>query len=129
MFTDKNKLEPPQIPHSTQTVDVYVIDTTLHIDGPAEFFLKPEIGGYNRLVGNAFAFMVEHPVTKRRFIFDLGLRKDVNELQSPFYKKIREDFVIRVEKDVAEILTDNDVKLDSIEGIIWRLVCLETTWN
>lgn len=114
------QIPPLNIPPSYQNVNVHVIDTTVKIDGPADFFLKPRLGNMDRLVANAFAFLIEHPTTKQKVVFDLGVRKDANELSSPFWKGFRENFVIDVEKDVAEILQDNSVDLTSIEAIIWR---------
>lgn len=114
------QVPPLNIPKSSQNVNVHVIDTTVKIDGPADFFLKPRLGNMDRLVANAFAFLIEHPITKQKVVFDLGVRKDANELSSPFWKGFRENFVIDVEKDVAEILQDNSVDLASIEAIIWR---------
>ncbi|BCS29736.1 MBL fold metallo-hydrolase [Aspergillus puulaauensis] len=117
--TEMTQIPSLNIPRSSQSVNVHVIDTTVKIDGPADFFLKPRVGNLDRLVANAFTFLIEHPVTKQKVAFDLGVRKDANELSSPFWKGFRENFVIDVEKDVADILQDNNVDLTSIDAIIW----------
>ncbi|KAF3922441.1 hypothetical protein AA313_de0206433 [Arthrobotrys entomopaga] len=123
-----------EIPPSTQTVSVQLIDTTFRIkNGPLDTFMTPKIKGHKGLAGGAFAFLITHTDTKtgteRKYLFDLGPPKSWKEdLPETLVKRVSkwEDngAVITIEKYVSEILEENGVELDSIEGLIWRYVTL-----
>lgn len=108
------------IPASPHTVQVSIIDSTSKIVGPADYFLEPRIDGHERLVAPAFSFLVENPRSSRTVVFDLGIRKDFENLAKPLWDGLKRVFEVEVEKDVAHILKENGVKLESVEGIIWR---------
>lgn len=69
--------------------------------------------------------MIEHP-SGRKLLYDLGLRKDWESLsprvglQEAVMTGVIAD--ITVKKNIAQILVDAGVKLEEVEGIIWRLV-------
>ncbi|KAL1965792.1 hypothetical protein VTN77DRAFT_5113 [Rasamsonia byssochlamydoides] len=107
------------IPPSPNIVQVSIIDTTASIEVPADRFLAPRVDGLERMNCNAFAFLVENPRSGRRVVFDLGARKDWENLAKPVYERISRTFKVSVEKDVAEILTENGVPLESVDSIIW----------
>jgi hypothetical protein len=109
------------IPKSPNTVRVSIIDTTGELSIPADLFVMPRIGGAEHLKINIFSFLVKHPASGRQVIFDLGLRKDFENLPQHYMDRFKTSFKMHVEKDVADILTENGVALDSVEGIIWRL--------
>lgn len=126
-MTDQTPLHPakpaPQInvPLSDITVKVSIIDTTSHISGiPTSVFVQPQIKGYDYLDCPAFSFLIEHP-DGRRILFDLGVRKDWSNLAPRIVNRIKDnDWRVTIEKGVSEILLENDVKPESIEGIVWR---------
>lgn len=106
---------------SSATVDVRIIDTTSRLSGiSTSFFFGPNIKGHDALSCPAYSFLVEHP-SGRKLIFDLGLRKDVDNLAL----KIRETFLqmpgskVETKLDVREQLEEHGVPGSSIEGVIW----------
>lgn len=110
-----------KIEASSATVDVRIIDTTSWLSGiSTSHFFGPDIKGHDVLSCPAYSFLVEHP-SGRKLIFDLGLRKDVENLAL----KIRETFLqmpsskFEVKLGVREQLEEHGVPGSSIEGIIW----------
>lgn len=75
---------------------------------------------------NAFAFLVENPRTGQKLVFDLGVRKDWENLARPMVEGLLAmGFRLHVEKGVSEILQEGHVALEDINAVIWRLVfCL-----
>lgn len=72
---------PLNIPPSSASVQVRLIDTTSQINGIAVApFLEPPIKGHDVLNCPAFAFLITHPTLKRSLLFDLGVRKDWENL-------------------------------------------------
>lgn len=115
--------EPPpalNIPDSQSIVIVHVIDTTSRLRVPSRILLEPEIKGLDTLEGPAFSFLIEHPANGRKVLFDLGMRKDWENLAPAIVGQIRNvGTKITVDKGVADILHDGGVKPDTIEAIIW----------
>lgn len=116
--------EPPpalNIPRSQSIVIVHVIDTTTRMQVPSRIMLEPEIKGFDILDAPAFSFLIEHPASGRKVLFDLGMRKDWENLAPAIVRQIRNvGTKVTVEKGVADILNDGGVKPDAIEAIIWR---------
>ena len=113
------------IPASTVAVKIHAIDTTLRLTGIyADAIWNPPIKGFDRFKAGTWAFLIEHP-TGRKLLYDLGLRKDWTSL-SPcvgLQEAVKTGAIadIKVEKNIAEILVEAGLKLEGIEGIIWRL--------
>ncbi|KAI1268612.1 putative N-acyl homoserine lactonase AttM [Xylariaceae sp. FL1019] len=108
------------IPSSTTKVDVRVIDTTSHIICPFDM-VHETIKGNESLSCPSFSFLVEHH-SGRKLLFDLGLRKDWNNLAPPiqaYFKKTGPAVKLSVEKEVHEILGEHGVDTSTIEAIIW----------
>jgi hypothetical protein len=103
-----------EVPQSNATVRVHLIDTTTVMTIKSESFIKPVVKGHETISAPDVAFLIEHPSGKR-VLFDLGCRKDYWNL--PDVIKARLGDVIpslRVDKDVSEILVENEVELESI---------------
>ncbi|PYI01579.1 hypothetical protein BO78DRAFT_473228 [Aspergillus sclerotiicarbonarius CBS 121057] len=109
------------IPSSTATVEVSIIDTTSTIHCPASHFVSPGIKGLTNLDAKSYSFLVEHRPTGKRVIFDLGVRKDWQNYAKPVYDHLIKTgaFTLNVQKNVAEILVDNGIGLDTTDEIIW----------
>ena len=115
---------PPRlsIPESQSSVNVHIIDSTARLrDLKTKDFFEPEFVGFDTLDIPSYSFLIEHPPTNRRVLFDLGLRKDWHNLAPEVVGYIKEEgWSITVEKDVAEILSEGGIRLDTIEAVIWR---------
>lgn len=125
--THIQRLPPPdlRLPSSPNNVNVQIIDTTTSIFCKADYFLSPNIGNLDELYCNAFAFLVENPRTGQKLVFDLGVRKDWENLATPMVERLlAQGFRINVEKGVSEILQEEHVALEDIDAVIWRLVRL-----
>ncbi|OOF91853.1 hypothetical protein ASPCADRAFT_210777 [Aspergillus carbonarius ITEM 5010] len=111
----------PTIPPSSTTVEVSIIDTTSAIHCSPSIFISPEIKGLTDLNANSYSFLIEHRPTGRRMVFDLGVRKDWQNYAKPVYDQLIKSgaFALDVRKNVAEILVENGVALNTIEAIIW----------
>ncbi|OHF01872.1 metallo-beta-lactamase superfamily protein [Colletotrichum orchidophilum] len=112
------------IPPSTATVSVSIIDTTLNGDLPTAPFMGPPIKGFERWHGVGYAFLVTHqdPEGKqRRVVFDLGLPKDWDNDFSPSILEMGKhlDGTMIAQKYVSEILTEGGLDLGEIEALFW----------
>ena len=109
-----------KIPTSNTTVKVRIIDTTSQIEGiPLEPFVTPQIKGLTHLSCPAYSFLIEHP-SNRSLLFDLGVRKDVENYAPRIVDRIKKGgWSATVKQGVREILEANGVEGKSIEGIIW----------
>jgi hypothetical protein len=108
------------IPPSSSTVKVQIIDTTANIRCPASYFLSPLVGGLDSLVCKVYAFLIENVSSGRKVLFDLGVRKDWENLAQPLVERLSKSFDIDVEKGVSQILEEGGVGLEEISSIIWR---------
>jgi glyoxylase-like metal-dependent hydrolase (beta-lactamase superfamily II) len=106
--------------HASATVHVRIIDTTTQIEGlSAAPFLAPEIPGLTELSGPCFSFLIEHP-SSRSLLFDLGVRKDWENLAPVITKRIEAvKCRVTVQKGVREQLDDHGVDTKNIEAVIW----------
>lgn len=116
---------PLNIPASTSTVQISIIDSSFDAVLPISHFFGPAIQGFENFHAVAYAFLVTHKDTSgknRRLVFDLGTPKDlVNDFPPPEFEKVKAMFDrIKVDRYVSEILTEHGVPLDSIESVVWR---------
>ncbi|KAH6678469.1 hypothetical protein B0J14DRAFT_625064 [Halenospora varia] len=115
---------PPdlKIPPSNTSVRVQIIDTTSKIDAiPTAGFVSPEIKGFTALSCPAFSFLIEHPVKHPflfphryklqflLFLFDLGIRKDLENFAPMIKNRIKTGgWNVTVQQGVAEQLSVNN---------------------
>lgn len=113
---------PLNIPDSKSIVNVHVIDSTSRITGiPFSVFMTPPYKGLEYLDCPAFSFLIEHALSGRKLLFDLGVRKDRENMPAVIVKRIKdESWNVRVKKGVAEVLQEGGVAPEDIEAIIWR---------
>jgi glyoxylase-like metal-dependent hydrolase (beta-lactamase superfamily II) len=109
------------IPTSTSTVSVSIIDTTAKVRGlTAKSYLEPPIPGHEYLAVPCFSFLVHHGASDRSLLFDLGIRRDWWNLSPPLLENIKEEgFQVSVLKDLRQILEEGGVNPSSIEAVIW----------
>ena len=110
------------IPESESTVHVRIINSTSRLkDIPVQRFFEPEIKGFELFDCPAYSFLIEHPPSGRKVLWDLGIRKDWENLAPRIVKSIRDGGAqVTVEKGVAEILEEGGIKLGDVDSIIWR---------
>ncbi|KAF5709068.1 metallo-beta-lactamase superfamily [Fusarium mundagurra] len=120
------RLPPPVvIPQSQSIVDVYIIDTTSYMSNvPASSFVEPLVSGFETLNAGSYAFLIKHTSSKPSkhdtMVFDLGVRKDWENLPDTFVASVKEEgWSIDVQTDVASILRENGQDLNSVGAIIW----------
>lgn len=107
---------PPEleIPLSSHTVSVRVIDTTTRMICNAESFVHPVIENHERLNLAAFCFLIEHESSngKEFGIYDSGARKDLDTMP-PRTREMIQGHVpaVEVAYGVDEILTRGGLDL------------------
>ena len=115
---------PLTIPPSPATVTISIINTTSHITGiPITTFMHPPIQGHSTLDCPAYSFLITHDASKQRrtILFDLGVRKDWENLAPKIGARIKEQgWSVSVEKGVSEILEEGGVGLGGVEAVVWR---------
>ncbi|KAL1895657.1 hypothetical protein Sste5346_005127 [Sporothrix stenoceras] len=131
-------------PASTNTVRVYVVDSTSDITVPNAFLFGPSVPGFELLKnGNSFSFLIEHTVDgkTRKVLFDLGTRTDWATGFSPAALKGLEHLMtlksstgepaaaLFAAKDVHTVLKDGGVDPDSVEAIVWSHAHIDHTGN
>lgn len=80
----------------------------------------PEIANFKTPILPAYSFLITHPSTSRKLVFDLGVREKWDESPKPVVDRIKQGgWNITVEKDVAQTLEENGIPTKDIEAIIW----------
>ncbi|MCJ1446849.1 MAG: hypothetical protein MMC23_007356 [Stictis urceolatum] len=113
---------PPElnIPPSDSTVKVSIIDSTTRIEIPAEVFLTPKIEGHDILKAPAYSFLIENVAKSQKILFDLGVRKDWENMAPSVVDRIKSSgWKCSVGENISDILTENHIPLSSITSIIW----------
>ncbi|KAH7007292.1 hypothetical protein EDB80DRAFT_751932 [Ilyonectria destructans] len=109
-----------EIPVSSATVQVRVIDSTSDMYGPMNTIIDSPIKGHEFIQCPSISFLVEH-VSGRRVLFDLGLLKDWDNLAPIVVSHLKKDgWKLSVEKGVHEVLEDHGVDRSDIEAIFWN---------
>ncbi|KAJ6571763.1 beta-lactamase-like protein [Mycena capillaripes] len=106
---------------STVTVKIFdVVDDPKQVIAGAAGFITPVAPGYENLTCPIFAFLVENTTTKRRVLFDLGIRKDPENAAPPMAQAFKAGLMaMPVSKDIVEQLAEDGVDKESISAVIW----------
>ncbi|KAF8208864.1 hypothetical protein K438DRAFT_1813029 [Mycena galopus ATCC 62051] len=111
------------IPAADATVSIKafnVVDDIASVVVPAGMFMEPVPAGREVLHAPVFVFLVEHVATGRRVVFDLGPRKDQENMAPPIAELFKSGhFAMSIDRDVTEQLIDDGVELESISAVIW----------
>lgn len=90
---------------------------------PASTFVEPAVPGFDLVNVGSYGYIIKHPTSPHKhstLLFDLGVRKDWENLPETFVAGIKEaGFGISVQKDVATILRENGQDLNDIGAIVW----------
>ncbi|KAJ7931669.1 beta-lactamase-like protein [Mycena leptocephala] len=109
------------IPHSSATVDVRVFNVANGtLVNQAHTFFSPILRGHENGIFPMFSFLVEHKTSKKRLMFDLGIRKDPQNL-APAVASFYTSGILQLElpKDITELLQDGGISLESIDAVVW----------
>ncbi|EGO53905.1 hypothetical protein NEUTE1DRAFT_103417 [Neurospora tetrasperma FGSC 2508] len=109
------------VPPSPSTVSVSIINSTGTLHGvPAKSFVSPPQHGHDWLAAPMFAFLIQHPVTGRSLLFDLGMRKDIENMPPKLLHHFGEiGWTLSAEKNVADILKENKFDVSRVEAVVW----------
>ncbi|KAK9773915.1 putative Metallo-beta-lactamase domain-containing protein [Seiridium cardinale] len=119
------------VPLSTSTVDVYIINSTGTIRGVNAWrFVEPPIKGHDWLSTPCYSFLIQHPKLNRSLVFDLGIKKDWENFPPPLLKRFKKSgYTLSVPKHVREILDEGSVDTKSIEAVVWSHWHFDHTGN
>ncbi|KAG2019080.1 hypothetical protein GB937_005371 [Aspergillus fischeri] len=119
----KYMIEPTEAPNlqipKGQIVEVSIIDNSTRMYLPASDIVTPRPEHRPYLTLPSFSFLIRHTGTNRQLLFDLGLRLDYATLPPAVQDFLtKSGWKLDVDKNVSEMLQENNVLLDGIEGII-----------
>jgi glyoxylase-like metal-dependent hydrolase (beta-lactamase superfamily II) len=107
------------IPTSSSTCQLSIINTTCDIAVPPHYLVEPKIEGHEWLNQPTFSFYIKHEIFGKELLFDLGTRADwwnsvphINDLISNHIPGFR------VKEDVVDILVRGNVNLKSIDAFV-----------
>ena len=107
------------IPTSSSTCQLSIINTTCDIAVPPHYLVEPKIEGHKWLNQPTFSFHIKHEISGKELLFDLGTRADwwnsvphINELISNHIPGFR------VKEDVVDILVRGNVNLTNIDAFV-----------
>ncbi|KAJ6584950.1 beta-lactamase-like protein [Mycena capillaripes] len=109
---------PSEATVSLKAFDVVTSPSAVFV--PAAAFMRPVPAGHEALRCPILAFLVEHAPTGRRIMFDLGLRKDHENMAPSLAESFKtRKLVMPVDRDIVEQLLDDGVDPNSISAVIW----------
>ena len=108
------------IPPSDSIVRVRAINTKTDMSLHAHRFMEPSVAGFEALNLTSICFLIEHPGSGKKMLFDCGARKDF-ENYPPTIKARLNGIIkgIEIEADVNDILVEAGIPLESLDVIIW----------
>ncbi|KAJ6606391.1 hypothetical protein DFH09DRAFT_1017354 [Mycena vulgaris] len=108
------------IPSSNATVDVKAFNVANLTATLAGVLLQPVLPGHETIQLPTHAFLVEHIASKKRLMFDLGMRRDPLNF-APSISSLFQSGVYSAEpfKDITQLLEEGGIPLDSIATVIW----------
>ncbi|EFE44953.1 hypothetical protein TRV_00204 [Trichophyton verrucosum HKI 0517] len=109
------------IPISSSTVNVRVIDTNTLVHLNPKLFWEPMIEGFTGFHAPSYCFLVSSGT--RNAVFDLGIRTDWRNYAPKVVSVIEETTVITVGSDVASIIESDagglNLRREDIQAVIW----------
>lgn len=126
-------MKPPSKypPPSSNSCEIYLINTTTDLLVQTSALIEPEIKGHEFLNLPTFAFLIYNARLKKRLLFDMGSRKDWWNLPPVVTTAIQGKGVpgIRIVKDIDEILSDGGVDPTDIDAVVWSHYHWDHTGN
>ncbi|KAI1388156.1 uncharacterized protein F4822DRAFT_430911 [Hypoxylon trugodes] len=119
MSPSQTPLTPLSVPPSNATVKISIIDSAGRLGRvPSKLFFEPHIEGFEYWTAPSYSFLIEHGSSGDKLLFDLGIRKDLENLP-PVIQKLVEGWELSSHKNVSDVLVENGVDLRDIKTIIW----------
>ncbi|KAJ7853656.1 beta-lactamase-like protein [Mycena olivaceomarginata] len=108
------------IPASNAIVEVKAFNVATMTTIVPGVVLQPVLPGHDTIRIPLHAFLIEHNASKKRFMFDLGMRNDLLNLPPSVARQLQSGvFSVDPFKDITELLEEGGVPLESIETVIW----------
>ncbi|KAJ7333447.1 beta-lactamase-like protein [Mycena albidolilacea] len=109
------------IPASKATVDVRVFNVAnMTLLNETHAFILPVVPGHESAPFPMYSFLVEHRASQKRFMFDLGIRKDPENTPPAISVALASGFAqLEPYKEIAVLLQDGGINLTSIDAVIW----------
>ena len=109
------------IPQSTSTINVKMIDVSTIAGIPAKTLFQPVVPGFDLInPAPSLVFLLEH-ASGQKALFDLGIRKDWENLDPAIVERFgTHGHKVSVEKGVSEVLDEAGIGKDNIDAVIWR---------
>ncbi|KAF7300617.1 Metallo-beta-lactamase superfamily protein [Mycena chlorophos] len=112
-----------EIPVSSATVSVKIFDTIpagehKNVKGSVHGMLEPVLPGHEKLECPIFCFFIEHTSSGKRIVFDLGLRKDLNNC-APSVAGVLQEFFPHTDEDIVDLMQAHGIDIDSIGAVVW----------
>ncbi|KAJ7151136.1 hypothetical protein C8R46DRAFT_1007946 [Mycena filopes] len=112
------------IPPSSATVSIKifdVVDDPQQVVASAANFITPVAVGYENLTCPVFAFLVTHPPSGKRVLFDLGPRKDLENAAPGVAAAVKAGHTaLPITRDIVEQIKDAEgVKPEDVGAVIW----------
>lgn len=113
--------KPLNIPPSSTSVSVKIIDVSTISNVPAHALFTPPVPGYTVARDSpSFSFLIEHP-SGEKVLFDLGIRKDWQNLAPEITERFKKvGHKPSVQKNISEVLDEAGIGKESINAVIWR---------
>lgn len=113
---------------SGATATVKIIDSTLRLSKlPSDYLMTPSVEGFSHMpTFTTWSFLIES-ASGQKALFDLGVPPDIETHSPAIIKRIKNSgWDVRAEKHVADILSENGVRLAEINSVIWRYEILRS---
>jgi len=117
------------IPVTSATVDVRIINSTSYQKTRTENLLSPPVAGHDILSFPSYAFLITHQIQGTHILFDVGMRKDWRNACPPALAPYISDsggsapLQVSVEKDVVDILDADPAQAGicsrDIDAVVW----------
>ncbi|KAJ6500612.1 hypothetical protein C8R45DRAFT_1122809 [Mycena sanguinolenta] len=110
-----------RIPASDAIVDVKAFNVANLTTTLPGVLIQPVVPQHNTFRLPLHAFLIEHIASKKRFMFDLGMRTDPLNLP-PSVSSFFQSGVYSIDapfKGITELLEEGGIPLESIETVIW----------
>lgn len=119
MSIQSQKAPDLDLPKGDNTCQVSILDSTCDIVVPPSTLVEPHIKGHEYLNLPTYAFYLKHEKTGRQVLFDLGSRRDWQNLVPSVVETLNLRIPgLKVEKEVVDIIKDGGVDPNEIEALI-----------